>query len=112
MTSPITVVVFPSTGLPMIEEVTVVVLQGWSAAPFFPTSPAGSLYEPFVGLDQSGNRIPGPLAAASPAISTRGTATVAVLRRIIRIGCRAMLSSFMLSGSINFWQYYPSIGRC
>src|SRR5262245_59710957 len=100
MISPTTVVVLPSTCFPMIDEATVVVLQGWSAAPFLPTSLLGSLYVPAVGFDQLGKRIPGPLAAAAarPATKDNGTTIVAVLRRIVRSGCRAILNSFLSVG--------------
>src|SRR5579871_4593473 len=105
MISPTTVTILPAIGFsPVMAEATVSVLQRVSAVTFFPTSAAGSLYEPLVGFDQLGNKIPVPLAAAArPAAKSSRTPVVVVLRRILPCGSRAISSSFEF-GSICNWQ--------
>src|SRR5215471_1270386 len=94
MISPTTVVASPLTGLPPVTaDLIVSVLQGASVATFLPTSSFGLSKLLSKGFEKSGNRIPGPLAAAaaSPAIRNRGTAIVAVLRTICRNDVRAIV---------------------
>src|SRR3954452_4138148 len=80
MISPTTEVTLPETGLPSMDEATVVVLQGCLV--FLPISPAGSLKVPLVGGDQLGWSTPVAWAAQTVATSTSTPPASRAERRI------------------------------